>query len=466
MDEKIRVLIIEDSEDDTLLILRELRRGGYKPVYERVETESAMRAALASEEWELILSDYNMPYFSTSEALSILKESGIDLPFIIVSGAIGEENAVQLMKEGAHDYVMKDHLERLVPVIKRELHEVEERKSRREAEDLYRKSNFIVNASSDMMALINKNYLFETVNKSFCKACKKKSPKEIVGSSVSDLWGREIFQKKIKDDLDRCLNGEEITTEIWLDIPGESRQCFEANYIPYRDSSGAITHVIMVAHNITNRKIAEQELNKSYQKLQKTLEETVHALSALVEMRDPYTAGHQKRVAMIARAIAREISLPEDCIQGIWVASLIHDIGKIRVPSDILSKPGRITKAEFELIKEHPQTGYEVLSKIDFPWPVAEIVLQHHERMDGSGYPQGLKGDGILLASRIVGVADVVEAMTYHRPYREALGLDAALKEIKKNKGILYDPEVVDACIMIFLEKRFKLTGFPFGTIM
>ncbi|MGI6601322.1 MAG: HD-GYP domain-containing protein [Dethiobacteria bacterium] len=200
--------------------------------------------------------------------------------------------------------------------------------------------------------------------------------------------------------------------------------------------------------------------------MQKTLEETVHALSALVEMRDPYTAGHQKRVAMIARAIAREISLPEDCIQGIWVASLIHDIGKIRVPSDILSKPGRITKAEFELIKEHPQTGYEVLSKIDFPWPVAEIVLQHHERMDGSGYPQGLKGDGILLASRIVGVADVVEAMTYHRPYREALGLDAALKEIKKNKGILYDPEVVDACIMIFLEKRFKLTGFPFGTIM
>ncbi|MGB3915621.1 MAG: HD-GYP domain-containing protein, partial [Dethiobacteria bacterium] len=167
-----------------------------------------------------------------------------------------------------------------------------------------------------------------------------------------------------------------------------------------------------------------------------------------------------------ARAIAREISLPEDCIQGIWVASLIHDIGKIRVPSDILSKPGRITKAEFELIKEHPQTGYEVLSKIDFPWPVAEIVLQHHERMDGSGYPQGLKGDEILLASRIIGVADVVEAMTYHRPYREALGLDAALEEIKKNKGILYDPEVVDACIMIFLEKRFKLTGFPFGTIM
>ena len=244
---------------------------------------------------------------------------------------------------------------------------------------------------------------------------------------------------------------------MWFDMPGEGRQCFEINYIPYCDNNGAITHAIMVGHNITKRKIVEQELNKSYQKLQKALEGTVHALSTLVEMRDPYTAGHQKRVAMIAQAIAREIGLPEDHVQSIWVASLIHDVGKIRVPSDILSKPGRISKAEFELIKEHPKTGYEILSKIEFPWSVADIVLQHHERMDGSGYPQGLKGDDILLASRIVGVADVVEAMTYHRPYREALGLNAALDEIKKNKGILYDPEVADACIRIFLEKGFVL---------
>lgn len=458
MDEEIRVLIIEDSEDDTLLILRELRQGGYKPVYERVETESAMRAALASKEWDLILSDYNMPCFSTPEALSILKKSGIDVPFIIISGAIGEENAVQLMKEGAHDYVMKGHIQRLVPVIKRELQEAEERKSRRKAEDLYRKSDFIVNASSDMMVLINRNYVYETVNKSFCKAFKKGGPKEVVGSSVSDVWGREIFQQEIKNYLDRCLNGEDISTETWFDMPGEGRQCFETSYTPYCDNNGDITHVIMVAHNITNRKIVEQELNESYQKLQKALDGTVHALSTLVEMRDPYTAGHQKRVAMIARAIAQEIGLPEDYIQGIWVASLIHDVGKIRVPSDILSKPGRISKAEFELIKEHPETGYEILSKIEFPWSVADIVLQHHERMDGSGYPQGLKGNDILLASRIVGVADVVEAMTYHRPYREALGLHAALDEIKKNKGILYDPEVVDACIRIFLEKGFKLT--------
>jgi len=213
----------------------------------------------------------------------------------------------------------------------------------------------------------------------------------------------------------------------------------------------------MAAHNITNRKMAEQELDKSYRNLQKTLEETVNALSALVEMRDPYTAGHQNRVARIARAIAQELGLSEDAAQGIWVASLIHDIGKVRVPADILSRPAHLSSAEFELIKEHPRTGYEILKEIDFPWPIAEIVLQHHERINGSGYPLGLKGDEILFASRIIGVADVVEAMTYHRPYREALGLDAALDEIKENKGILYDSDVVDACIKVFLEKGLAL---------
>ena len=351
MDEEIRVLIIEDSEDDVLLILRELRRGGYKPVYERVETGSAMRAALSSKEWDLILSDYNMPCFNTTEALSILRESGIDVPFIIVSGAIGEENAVQLMKEGAHDYVMKGHIQRLVPVIERELQEAEERKLRRKVEDLYRKSDFVVNASGDMMAMINRNYVYETVNESFCKAFKNGS-NEIVGSSVSNVWGREVFQQKIKNYLDRCLNGEKISTETWFDMPDKGKQWFEISYTPYRDSDGAITHAIMVLRNITKRKIGEQKLDESYQKLQKALDGAVHALSALVEMRDPYTAGHQKRVAMIARAVAQKIGLPEDLTQGIWVASLIHDIGKsahllISFPSP------RISKAEFELIKEH-----------------------------------------------------------------------------------------------------------------
>jgi len=457
MDKLLRVLLIEDSEDDAVLILRELRKAGYTPVSERVETEYTMRSALSSQKWDIILSDYNMPEFCAAEALSVYRECGIEIPFIIVSGAVGEEKAVQLMKEGAHDYVMKDNLKRLVPAIERELKESEDRKSRKIAEDSYRKSDFIVNASRDMMALINRSGIFETVNSSFCKIFGKERQQEIVGHSVSEMWGQEVYEQKIKPCLERCQNGEDINTEDWFDMEGMGTQCLEISYIPYRNSNGVVTHAIMAAHNITNRKMAEQELDKSYRNLQKTLEETVNALSALVEMRDPYTAGHQNRVAGIARAIAQELGLSEDAAQGIWVASLIHDIGKVRVPADILSRPAHLSSAEFELIKEHPRTGYEILKKIDFPWPIAEIVLQHHERINGSGYPLGLKGDEILFASRIIGVADVVEAMTYHRPYREALGLDAALDEIKENKGILYDSDVVDACIKVFLEKGLAL---------
>ena len=457
MDKLLRVLLIEDSEDDAVLILRELRKAGYTPVSERVETEYTMRSALSSQKWDIILSDYNMPEFCAAEALSVYRECGIEIPFIIVSGAVGEEKAVQLMKEGAHDYVMKDNLKRLVPAIERELKESEDRKSRKIAEDSYRKSDFIVNASRDMMALINRSGIFETVNSSLCKIFGKERQQEIVGHSVSEIWGQEVYEQKIKPCLERCQNGEDINTEDWFDMEGMGTQCLEISYIPYRNSNGVVTHAIMAAHNITNRKMAEQELDKSYRNLQKTLEETVNALSALVEMRDPYTAGHQNRVAGIARAIAQELGLSEDAAQGIWVASLIHDIGKVRVPADILSRPAHLSSAEFELIKEHPRTGYEILKKIDFPWPIAEIVLQHHERINGSGYPLGLKGDEILFASRIIGVADVVEAMTYHRPYREALGLDAALDEIKKNKGILYDPDVVEACIKVFLEKGLAL---------
>lgn len=406
---------------------------------------------------DIILSDYNMPYFSTIEALEIIKESCIDVPFLIVSGAIGEENAVQLMREGAHDYIMKDNIHRLTPAVMRELQEAEHRKSRKIAESLYRKSDFILNLSKDMMALINREYIYESVNKSFCNVLKKAGREEIIGNSVSEIWGEEIFQNIFKVGITECLNGEEKYTEGWIDIPDNGKQCFEIVFSPYMDSGNTITHVTIVMRNITVRKMMDQKLKESYQKLQRTLDEIVSSFSTLVEMRDPYTAGHQNRVASIAQAIAREMKIKEDSVKGIWVASMIHDIGKNSIPSDILSKPGRITEMEFELIKEHSRIGYEILKNIEFFWPVANIVLQHHERINGSGYPQGLKGDDILLESKIIGVADVVEAMTFRRPYREALGLEAALHEIEKNKNILYDPEVVDACIRIFTEKDFKI---------
>lgn len=199
-----------------------------------------------------------------------------------------------------------------------------------------------------------------------------------------------------------------------------------------------------------------RELRESEKKHRSSLLDFITAIAATVEMRDPYTAGHQRRVANLASAIARELNLEEEQIEGLYLAGVVHDIGKIRTPAEILCSPGRLGEIEYSLIKQHAQTGYEILKSIDFPWPIAKTVLQHHERIGGQGYPSGLSGDDILLEARIVAVADVVEAMVSHRPYRPGLGVNAALSEIERHRGILYAPEVVDACLRLFREERFE----------
>jgi len=196
-------------------------------------------------------------------------------------------------------------------------------------------------------------------------------------------------------------------------------------------------------------------VRETARRLQRTMETTVRALATTLELRDPYTAGHQRNVADLAAAIAREMGLPEDDVDGIYFAGMIHDIGKVQIPAEILSKPGKLSPLEYQLLQEHARAGYEIVKAMEFPWPIAPMVLQHHERLDGSGYPHGLRGDEILLGSRILTVADVVEAMTARRPYREALGLDIALREIMQGKDTRYDPQVVDACIRLFREQRF-----------
>ncbi|TES89290.1 MAG: HD domain-containing protein [Anaerolineales bacterium] len=190
--------------------------------------------------------------------------------------------------------------------------------------------------------------------------------------------------------------------------------------------------------------------------LQEALEGIIQAMARTVEARDPYTAGHQHRVALLSVAIAEKMGIPKDQIEGVRMAGRIHDLGKISAPAEILSKPTRLTDIEFGLIKTHPRVGYDILKEIEFPWPIAQMVLQHHEKMNGSGYPQGLSGEDILLEARILCVADVVEAMASHRPYRAALGIDVAFDEISKNRGVIYDPHVADACLKIFKEKGFK----------
>ena len=233
----------------------------------------------------------------------------------------------------------------------------------------------------------------------------------------------------------------------------------ESSFSLIRDPSGKPISILAEARDITERKQAEEKLVKSYASLKKTLDDAIDTMAKIVETRDPYTSGHQHKVADLAIAIAREMKLEDTRIDQLRMAAVIHDIGKLYVPSDILSKPGKLSDIEFNLIKAHPQHGYDIVKGMDFPCNIAKAVLQHHERLDGSGYPNQLKGEDMILEAKILAVADVVEAMVAHRPYRPALGLDKALEEISKNKGKLYDPDVVDACVKLFKEKEFTLTG-------
>ena len=227
---------------------------------------------------------------------------------------------------------------------------------------------------------------------------------------------------------------------------------------PIKDDEGKILGAVLTFTNITQQKKTEEELIKSLEKLRKAMDGTVQAMSFTIETRDPYTAGHQRRVTQLACLLAKKMNLSEDKIEGVRMAGDLHDIGKIYVPAEILSKPGKLSAAEYDIIKTHPQVGYDILKPIEFPWPIADIVLQHHERMDGSGYPAGLKGEKILLEARILAVADVIEAMATHRPYRPALSIETALEEISDNKGKLYDSEVVEVCLKIF-EEGFEFEG-------
>ncbi len=212
---------------------------------------------------------------------------------------------------------------------------------------------------------------------------------------------------------------------------------------------------VLVFRDISERVKAEREVREGWSRLKEALEGTIQAFAMTIEIRDPYTAGHQRRVAQLAEAIARELRLSSEVAEGLRVMGNIHDIGKIYVPAEILSKPGQISSIEYVIIQSHPQVGFDILQNIRFPWPVAQVVLQHHERLDGSGYPNGLPGKDILLEARILSVADVVEAMSSHRPYRPGGSLELALKEIEQNKDILYDGQAAEACLRLFKEKNF-----------
>ncbi len=700
----IRVLIVEDMEDDVILLIRALKQDGYEPDYEVVDNGEDFAKALQSGDWDVILSDYSMLRYSGLEALEKCSDMDLSIPFIFVSGTIGEEVAVEAMRAGARDYIMKSSLQRLGPVIERELKEIAFKRHHRESSRALQKSEEkfakAFRTSADAIAIAKAcNGEFVDINEGFLRIFGY-AREDIIGHSsrALNIWRsdeeRDAFVKPLIEKgvvRDREVQfgtktGKVITALLsgeFLDIGGE--QCIltftkditerkeavraleesesrlrnileNANQIIFTvDSDGNVTFIspawerIMghrnsdilnknflefvhpedletgiivlesikekgtlsepvvlrmenvtgewrwlrvvgsaldssdpgmiqyggIAEDITETKRSEDELRETYirlntlleaipdlvymkdrngnflevnrayeeatgvprdqmigsrgetflpeqtfrlnvetdrelvetgrilqfedvfetpentsyhsitkvplkdgngyvtgivgittdittirqaeQRYRSALEGTIQTMSKIVELRDPYTAGHQHRASRLAVEIAKEMNLDPERIEGVRVASLLYEIGKINVPSEILNKPGKITEMEYELIQSHPQSAYEILKNIDFPWPVADIIYQHHEKMDGSGYPGRLRGEEILLEAKILAVADVVEAICSHRPYRGSLGIEKALEEIESKAGILYDEKVVAVCLNLFREKGFIL---------
>lgn len=280
--------------------------------------------------------------------------------------------------------------------------------------------------------------------------------KNIVSDPRRASWRKQALKRGYSSSIALPLKNKGKTFGA-LNICAKEPDAFDSEEINLlKELAEDLTYGIVSMRDRVLQKTSEKELKKTLKKLRGALGGTIQVIELMVEERDPYTAGHQRRVTDLARSISNEMGLSSNQIEAIRMAGLIHDIGKISIPSEILSKPTQLTETEFELIKKHPQVGYEILKNIDFPWPVAEIVLQHHERLDGSGYPDGLKNSQILMEARVLGVADVVEAMSSHRPYRAGLGKKKALEEIKKNKGTLYEPEAVDACVRLIAEKGYE----------
>lgn len=319
-----------------------------------------------------------------------------------------------------------------------------------ESEEKYR--TLVENSSDGIFIYSSSNFSF--VNDQLCKITDytkeelyDTSPWKIIYPNDREKVKEMDLRRKMGETVPRAYDVRIVTKH------GDVRYCeFAVTRIVYQGEEANLVSV----RNITDRKQMEDELQQSLVKLEKTIQNTLQAMAKIQEARDPYTTGHQLRVAALAQEIAKEMYLPEEWVRGIQVAALIHDIGKIYVPAEILSRPSQLTVSEFALVKTHPSVGYDILKTIEFPWPIADVVLQHHERLDGSGYPRGLKSGNIMLESQILAVADVVEAMSSHRPYRPAHSLDVTLDEISKNKGRLYEADVVDSCLWLITGKGFK----------
>jgi PAS domain S-box-containing protein/putative nucleotidyltransferase with HDIG domain len=481
-----RVLVVDDELSLRFTLQAFLKGAGHD--VETAEDVAQAKLACQARTPDVVVSDVALPGESGMDLLRAVRESWPRVQVVVITGEPSLETAVEAVRWGAFDYLPKPVLkEAIISVVARAARmkavlddndrlEAENQQHRVDLERLVAERTRQLSWSEAQYRLLAENVadVIWSVDMDLKYLYLSPSAARLWGDSVDHLMRESALALYSSEDTARlmALLREEIardatpegradpfrvrTVELdsrWGDgdvVPVELRMRF------VRDAQGNPVGVVGVARDISDRRTVELQLRDSLAKLRVVLQTTIEAMATTVEKRDPYTAGHQRRVSQLARAIAARMGMSEDDVDGIRLAALVHDVGKISVPAEILVKPGRLNPTEMLIMRMHSEAGFEILKDIEFPWPVADAVYQHHERWDGTGYPRGMRGEDIVLGARILGVADVVEAMASHRPYRPALGIDAALAEIRDGRGTLYNPDVVDACIQAVCEDGFQ----------
>ncbi len=449
MDKKA-ILIVDDDPGVRETLSHILRKKGYMPITAAIGKEALDK--IKDEMLYVALIDLKLEDMSGLEVMKNIKKHFPMTECIMITGYASQGSAIEAVNLGAFSYMEKPYdMDQLLVIIRRAIQKREAEEALQESEERF---HSLFEDSKDAIYITTREGRCIDVNQSGLDLFGY-TREEMMVLKPRQLYGNSIDRRKFQKEIEQ--KGFVKNYEIKLrKKDGAEIECLLNVSVRQANDDGSSLEYQGIIRDITEQKQNQEELKRTLERLRKTLEGIIQTISITVELRDPYTAGHQQRVARLTHAIAKEMGLSEEQTEGIYMAGIIHDLGKISIPAEILSKPGKITEIEFSMIKTHPRVGYDILKNIEFPWPIAQIVLQHHERMDGSGYPQGLSGNDILLEARIVGVADVVEAMSSHRPYRPGLGIDKALEEIVQKQGILYDTEVVEACLKVFAEKGFK----------
>ena len=431
----LRVLLVEDFEDDALLIVRHLSQNGYEPDYVRVQTRERLVEEVNAREWDVILCDYKMPRFSAPEALQAVQEQGVDVPFIVVSGTVGEDIAVECMRAGAADFLSKFNLRRLAPAIAREVRDAGERRARRNAERALRRSaenaRKIIAASMEGMVVVDSQGVVRFANP---------SAMDMLGQNHEGLVGLPF-------DVPVVLGHDE---ELDLSERSGRKLIVEMDFseVQWEDQSA----YLVTLHDVTDRRIAEEQLRSSFVSLADTL-------SLAMASRDAFTTHHQRRVAELVEQVGERCELSEEELWNLRMAALLHDIGKVAVPDSILTKPGRLSPEEMDLVRTHVSEGYRILQSTGLPAIVPQTALHHHEVLDGTGYPQGLSGEELTVQDRILSLCNVVEAMGSHRPHRAAHSVDEVIAEVREGRGIRYDAAIADMVLDILESGAFVLGG-------